>query len=379
MRKINYLILPVLFFGFIYFMFLNQYFKWKVYKNKSENRTLAKFPEFNVNKLDKFPEEFDAYLNDNFTYRGLFLGAYHEAKFVMGVTPNIQDVIVGSNGNYFLAYPDQKIYSGEYFFDKKKLRLLEAEWRKKQRYLDSKDIPFYWLVAPNKHHVYPENLPMGIYEKGKNRSIVLKAHFDKTFPLTVVYPLNEMLALKDKQYAYYKQDNHWAQKGAFIAYQEVMKLMHRRDASIRYLSEKEVQWKPYNRTNGNLLNFLGKEGELSEMTYVADFANTSAKEAPLYNFKVTEGFPYPWEYERHYTNPGALNAKRVLIIRDSFGENMIPFFNETFSETLYIFDAWKYAINKQIVERYKPDLIIFLTLETNVGNILEYEQVFDKE
>lgn len=377
MKKLNHLILPVFFFGFIYFMGLNQLFGWKVHQTKSENRTLAPLPQFNINKLDKFPSEFDAYLEDNFTFRAPFLDAYHELKFRMRVSPNKNDVIVGKNGHFFIAQKDQEILMGKHPFTPGQLDSIAAIWKVREAYLNSKGINYYWVVAPNKHHVFPEFLPLANREKTQNRTLVLQNDFDKHFPGKLIYPLNALL--KDKQNTYFKQDNHWTNKGAFIAFEELINVMKEDDPSLQELPLVDLQWKKEENTSGNLLGFLGKEGELSEEFYKAVFPNSVAKEVGIFSFKSPEGFPYPWDYEHHFMNQKAPNKKKVLVIRDSFGEYIIPFFNETFSETLFIFDAWKYGVNKEIIEAFKPDIVVFLTLEIHTDNLLHHPPVIDRE
>lgn len=379
MKKINYLILPVFFFGFIYFMFFNQIFQWKTYETKAEKRALAKRPSIHLNQLDKFPSEFDAYLNDNYTFRVPFMNSYHELKFRMRVSPNINDVIIGTGGHFFVAKKDQKVYRGKYAFTRAKMDALMNIWEIRNRYLSAEGISFYWLAAPNKHHVFPEHLPLGYKERTRNRTLVLQERFNSRFPSKFIYPLDALLHHEDKPDTYYKQDNHWTDKGAFIAFLELMKVMKKDDPSLKTVKNEDIQWKKEKNKDGNLLNFLGKEGELSEMIYVAEFPHSSAKEVEKFHFKPPEGFPYPWDYEFHFKNEKALNKKKVLVIRDSFGQFIMPFFNETFSETLFIFDAWKYGVNKEIIERFQPDIIVFLTFEIHTDNVLKHPPIIDKE
>lgn len=379
MKKLNYLILPVFFFGLIYYLFFNQIFQWKTHQTESENRMLAVFPELNINQLDKFPREFDTYLDDNFTFRVPFLNFYHELKFQMKVSPNKKDVLIGKNGHFFIAQKDHEIFSGKFNYTEEKIDSMINVWEIRKKYLKEKNILFYWLIAPNKHHVYPEYLPPGYSEKNRNRILSLQDRFNKQFPSKLIYPLDAIVKHKDKRSAYFKQDNHWSNIGAFIAYEEVMKSLKNDFPEIKMLKYESVHWKQVSKNDGNLLNFLGKEGELSEISYVSDFPNSTAVEVQRFSLKTPEGFPYPWDYEIRYKNENALNKKKVLVIRDSFGGFIMPFFNETFSEILYIFDGWKYGLNKEIIELFQPDIIVFLTLETHTDNILSHPPIIDKE
>ena len=80
----------------------------------------------------------------------------------------------------------------------------------------------------------------------------------------------------------------------------------------------------------------------------------------------------PWNYERRYINEHSKSGLRVLFIRDSFGNQLVPFVKEPFAESLFIFDAWRYELNKPIIEKVKPDVVIFLGLETHLESFIKY-------
>ena len=44
---------------------------------------------------------------------------------------------------------------------------------------------------------------------------------------------------------------------------------------------------------------------------------------------------------------------------------------EVFEESVFIFDAWRYQLNKPIIEVVKPDVVVYLGLETNLENMLK--------
>jgi hypothetical protein len=95
-----------------------------------------------------------------------------------------------------------------------------------------------------------------------------------------------------------------------------------------------------------------------------------AVRSPKFNYPVTDGFPYPDDFEQFFKNDRAKNKKKVLVIRDSFGTDCIPFIAEAFSETLFIFDGWNYGLNSNILETYKPDIVIYLTYEPHLINFI---------
>jgi len=111
--------------------------------------------------------------------------------------------------------------------------------------------------------------------------------------------------------------------------------------------------------------------ELSEFQENPVMDNPKSIEPEKYGFPPIPGFAYPWSYENRYVNDSIANGIRVLFIRDSFGEVIRPFAREVFSESLFIFDAWQFKLNEEIIEQYKPDVVVFIGLETNPENFLK--------
>lgn len=373
MKKWSYYILPLFFFGFIYLMFFNQIFGWKEYKNEDENRKLAEFPTVYFKHLDQYPGQFDDYLQDNYTLRAPFLKAYHEWMFQLGISPDADKVLVGKNDQLFLAEKDLDAFKGRRAFNAKRLDSLRVKFDEKAAYLSQKNLPFYWLICPYKLHVYPEDLPIGVRERGGNRSIQIQTYLSKYYPEKIAYPLEQIV--ENKKDAYFKYDNHWTEKGAFYAYLEVMELMKKGHPSLVVLTSDDVVWEMDTARKSGLLNFIGKTGELTEMVPNAIIAKSKAVEAEKLGFKVTEGFPYPWDYEHYFTNSTALNSQKILVITDSFGEALHPFFSASFRETLFIFNAWQYSISQEIIDKFQPDIVVFVTMESLIDNILEHPAV----
>ena len=77
------------------------------------------------------------------------------------------------------------------------------------------------------------------------------------------------------------------------------------------------------------------------------------------------------EYEIRYVKENDTSGLRILFIRDSFGAQVIPFIKESFKESVFIFDYWRYKINEAIVEKVKPDIVVFLNIESTTENYIK--------
>ena len=110
--------------------------------------------------------------------------------------------------------------------------------------------------------------------------------------------------------------------------------------------------------------------DLSETVPVVDKRTEFAVPVKKYGFISPKEFAYPWKFETRFQNKS--NGKyRILVIRDSFADAVEPFLKEAFEESVFIFDNWKYALNKEIIETVKPDIVLYITLETHLDNLIE--------
>ena len=75
----------------------------------------------------------------------------------------------------------------------------------------------------------------------------------------------------------------------------------------------------------------------------------------------------PDTYERRYKSNS--NDLKVLIFRDSFSSAMEKYLAESFGETVFI---WSSIIDKKLIEKEKPDLVIHEIIERNIDVLLNF-------
>jgi alginate O-acetyltransferase complex protein AlgJ len=87
--------------------------------------------------------------------------------------------------------------------------------------LEKMGIPYFHMVPPNAHSVYPEDLPDHVHTNHTRPIFQLVEELDanKSFA-TLIYPLEEIVAGKPRL-LYPKTDPHWSAIGAFLAYQRL--------------------------------------------------------------------------------------------------------------------------------------------------------------
>jgi len=344
------------------------------FERRSENRTFQDTLSIDINHLDDFPKEAEAYVNDNFPFRTPLLNHYHQIKFSWyHVSPHPDQTIVGNEGWYFMSGKEKDIYEGKLDFSDEKLSEFEEKWQSRMQYFDSLGIKAYWLIGPMKHNVYPEYLPFNIYTSKKPRRVAsLKTHLDNTVAgFTVIDPTENLKAHKEDEKLYYMLDNHWNYKAGELVSQQLMTQIEADFPDEEFLPLPNYTWKDSTMERGIHYNVIAVEN-LSESQKFPVLEGFQSKQVEKYGFPIDKGFPYPDEFELRYINPSPKAKKRILFIRDSFTDLLIPFIKEPFAESVFIFDFWEYKLNPHIIEEMKPDIVVFSGLEVHIESVLKH-------
>ena len=369
-RLITYL-LPAVFFLGLLVPLVNDVGQFWSFDPTTENRNFAKKPVLKLDHLDAFPDAYEAFFKDWFSFRTPLLDWYHHYKFRFAkVSAHPDKTIIGEGGWYFISGAEHDTYLGKNDFSEKELDQFVAEWQSRDevfRRLGVKQL--LWIIIPTKHSVYPEFLK----KKDKTltnhrRTQAVIDYLKPSFPNRIVDPLPNMLSAKDSIKIYQKLDNHWNDVGGFVAADLLVETVRKQFPSVPKLNADAFMWKDTVYPNAFHRNALG----ISELTETNQFATTFQELAvpvDIQRFSPPDWFMERSEFELNFAKTDT-SGPRILVIRDSFGRSLIPFLKEQFGQSTFIFDAWKFGLNEDIVRTIKPDIVVYATLESNVGSII---------
>ncbi len=149
-------------------------FKLDKNANLNENRKLAKRPcvSFYPQLLQKFPQEYTTYFNDNFGLRTTCLKLNFIIKYYLFNTSTSQSVIFGNDGWLFSAMDQEdEDYRGITNYNKQMLENLAFSLESKRVWLEKRGIKYLYIIAPNKTTIYGEFVPTSYNKIRSNDSL----------------------------------------------------------------------------------------------------------------------------------------------------------------------------------------------------------------
>jgi alginate O-acetyltransferase complex protein AlgJ len=297
-------------------------------------------------------------------------------KLGISIAPN--QTMVGKEGWLFLGDLYEKTITAKRFSaseedaaSAKQIALATKAW---EQWLKLNGVSQYRiLLSPNKNTIYSEFLPLwaqpAIYTS--TDALVDKVNKD------VYVDIRSNMKLAKAAFGeslYYKTDTHWNALGAWVAYHNFSNSFDPADG-LRWLrAEKDVLISSSTkRAAGDLAGFL----RLKDIPEDSEVGLSILSEQPI----TTE--QYNFDTDQHLastTNPQtktekfplvvksvhALNKKKVLWLRDSFGIALSPFMAATFTETLQLhYEDVDPQQLIHLVETYKPDYVFVTVVERN--------------
>jgi alginate O-acetyltransferase complex protein AlgJ len=217
---------------------------WK-FERKDENRRFTDSCSIDINNLDVFPKNYENYINDNFSFRTPLLNLYHDVKFYFyKVSPHPDKTIIGKDGWYFMAGREKESYEGKIDFSDVQMKQFDKEWTNRKKYFDSMNIKMYWVICPMKYNIYPEMLPFNEFRGDKKGRVEkLLEHLQKKFSDIITNPAPALILAKDSMKVFYKLDDHWNERGGFVASQILLSKIKLDFPEIKIKSYSDYIWK----------------------------------------------------------------------------------------------------------------------------------------
>ena len=298
--------------------------------------------------------------------------------YPIGISIDPNQAIIGKDGWLYLGDQEANTITvgrrGANFKDVKTARTIGFTTKAWEQWLRLKGVSLYRVViCADKSTIYPEFLPDWARPTTASVTDVLLTNAS---PGLFIDTRPALIAAKSQfsEPIYYKTDTHWNNIGAWVAFRAFTMELARTEVGLRWLSEQLISVsKVAPRSGGDLAKLLWMKDILQDSEVSIEIASEHAIETEQYDFETgrltfSGGNPavqapkHPLLVKSKY----ALNQKRVLWLRDSFGTSMAPFMAATFTETLQLhYGLTDPARFERLVNTYKPDYVFITMVERN--------------
>ena len=324
---------------------------------KLEKRELTKMPE--LKPLTDFPDKFEDYYSDNFGLRDVLIEISGMIKTnIFKSSPKPELVLFGKDQFLFYNSLTDEIYDSythNNLLSKSDLEKYYDRIDKREKELEEKGIAYVAGFWPNKHTIYPEDLPYSMSTQVlPNESLAdqITDFFNEKDKLYVDVR-NNLVKEKEKQVLYRKLDTHWNSSGAFVGYRAFCE-------QTRLILGLE----PYGLDDFDIKYTKEYSGDLTQQMGVRNIWGFEDI-VPNYAFKAKEK-NYKEVYNENYPNgsivtlnENAPQQERLLVFRDSFTSQLIQFLSLHYKEVLYVSETY----NSALIEEYKPNVVISCRVE----------------
>lgn len=315
----------------------------------TEKRTMASLPEiwtsegFNWNYLSEAGD----YFTDHFAFREEIVAADSWIRSdVFGVS-STDDVIVGKNGwLYYTATLDD--YQHKNSVSERMLFNMAHNTALMQEYAEGLGKTFLFTVAPNKNTLYDENMPDRLRFQVAEKSDAARLSLwlaRENVNYVDMFDLFE----GQEEVLYYARDSHWNEKGAVLAYNALLDACGKPHEAYGDLE-------PVQKTDyfGDLELMLFPVGGRAEMRLEYPVADT---------WCYAEGENVEDQFIRTGNEEGEGN---LLMYRDSFGNSLIPYMAQTFSQAVFS-KRVPYAMSDLVT--CEPDVVIVEKVERHLPTL----------
>lgn len=235
-------------------------------------------------------------------------------------------------------------------------------------------VPVYFMLVPNSISIYPEKLPDNV--QTINQEEIIKEGYAT---LENAIPVEVMEAIKQQKGKglYYKTDHHMTTKGAYVLYETYCKKVGIVPEPMEAFEETIVSTE-FLGTFDSKAQILGQEKD--SISIFQNKANTDLKEV-IYDKETTkslynEAYLQTKDQYSYFLNGNnskvvvktkVENGKKLLIIKDSYAHNVVPFLCSDYEE-IHVIDPRYY--HKSLVEYAKENEITQVLALYNFANLL---------
>ena len=316
--------------------------------SSKEKRYLAQKPEFSTERLlsGEYGTAYEEYLNDQFPLRQKLAALYTVCERLLGKT-EIAGIYFGKS-DYFIEHHEESIYTTE--LARKNEDIVIDFLTEMSAKLGSQRVRF--LPAPSAETVLTAYLPDGAPAAEENELLDRYAKRLSERNLSEIY-IPTVSAFQENQRTqqlYYRTDHHWTTAGAFAAYELWAKSMDITPLQRNDFTEVTLKDDFYGTVAARVNTQIRSDSltaylPLFPASYQVRYSEETTWSDSLYVSELLDS-PEPYAVYLKGNQPltrirtthaaEEMSGRKLLVIKDSFGNSLLPFLVNHYSETLVV-------------------------------------------
>ena len=356
----------------------------------SEQREYAPNPSFEIENIASYPTAYTDYYNDHFGFRKWLLENGSKFKYKL-FSESPSDKVINGRDNWWF-YNNEVLPNGEeYIFsdythrnllEEEELQEVKINLEKRKKFVESMGADYYITYFPNKHTIYRDYLPyrakLATIGSVSRMDQITNYHKETNSRVQFIDTKTTLLENKGNQLLYLKNDTHWNEYGAFIAYKKIFETISEKYSELKPKTNYDIKWIadqdqydeemeewcqgcftyfqvlsiPYMYARSGLYRMMGIGG--SEDVNILE-------EVPVFKYQeqvkytVTQkGKGKKIEHYLVYENPFATSNKTLLVFRDSYTRAIAKFYIPHFRKVIFVWNKFKI----DVVKKERPDIVL---------------------
>ncbi len=267
--------------------------------------------------------------------------------------PPLRDgkVVEGRNGRLFLANDANRVLDqirGEVRFSPEQLRQWRHLLETRSAWLGQRGVLHFFLIAPNAHSVYPDDLPESVAAAPERPVEQLLAHLAAhDSDVRALYPVDVLAAHRDA-HVYAKTASHWSGLGAFLAARALLE---------EIALELPVDVPALDAYEAEELTYIGDLGAKLRPQATSTFVRVNAR-APR-AVRVDDNRVRNTGRRILYEGDGSA-AHECLVYGDSFAMRVLPYLAESFRRLTFVHMR---NLDFELVRELEPDVVVMIMNE----------------
>jgi len=257
-------------------------------------------------------------------------------------------------------------------FTESQLQLWQKLFEKRRDWLAARGIKYLVVIPPDKHNIYPEELPAWLQSAvPANRETKLDqflAYMKKNSTVEILDLRQPLLAAKKIAPTYLQNDTHWNLFGGFVASREIVKQLSGDFPDLIPLRLEDFAWMNEPAVGGDMSRMLGLQP--AEKNY---FVFRPGPGLPMLATNENRAYKSNWGTKLVVSVDNASDKRhRLVVFNDSFGIALYNFLGYRFSRAVFEGDDHEFC--QPLILSNGADVVINEIVEKNF-NVMDPEEM----